>query len=167
MKKLLLIACLMALTYTASAQTLRFAHFSYETVLAAMPDYSAAQQRLQTLRQQYDAESRRMADEFNNKYEDFLEAYHTLAPSILNKRQAELQELMQRGTAFREEAQQQLKQAEEEQMKPVRERLDRAVQQLGRQRAYAFILNTDGQSVPYVDATLGDDITDTLKGLLH
>ena len=52
---------------------LRFGYVSYETALKAMPDYATASKRLAELKAKYDDEARRVADEFNAKYEEFLE----------------------------------------------------------------------------------------------
>lgn len=52
---------------------LRFGYVSYETALKAMPDYATASKRLAELKAKYDDEARRVADEFNAKYEEFLD----------------------------------------------------------------------------------------------
>ena len=54
-----------------------------------MADYATATRSLNDLKAKYDAETKRSADDFNNRYEDFLDVQHKLDPSILRKRQAE------------------------------------------------------------------------------
>lgn len=163
-KKLFLIATLIALPMMVAAQ--RFAYFSYDEVLKSMPDYIEAQNNINTLRQQYDNEMKRAENEFNNKYEEFLEGQRSFAPSILQKRQAELQELMEKNITFRQETERLLKQAEQEAYEPVRKRLNAIVQEIGRQRGYAFILNTDNNACPYVDSSMAENITTLIKDAL-
>ncbi len=107
MKKLFFSFALMLLPLLAVAQqttpSLKFGYFSYEKVLHAMADYATATRSLNDLKAKYDAETKRSADDFNNRYEDFLDVQHKLEPSILRKRQAELEELMDRNIAFRKE----------------------------------------------------------------
>ena len=79
-----------------------------------MADYATATRSLNDLKAKYDAETKRSADDFNNRYEDFLDVQHKLEPSILRKRQAELEELMDRNIAFRKETDRLLKKAEAE-----------------------------------------------------
>ena len=73
MKKriLLSIFAIMALT-TAAAQDVvsgfRFGYLSYEAALKAMPDYALVQQKMDQMRQQFQAETLRVEDEFNLKY---------------------------------------------------------------------------------------------------
>ena len=131
-----------------------------------MPDYIEAQNNINTLRQQYDNEMKRAENEFNNKYEEFLEGQRSFAPSILQKRQAELQELMEKNITFRQETERLLKQAEQEAYEPVRKRLNAIVQEIGRQRGYAFILNTDNNACPYVDSSMAENITTLIKDAL-
>lgn len=167
MKKLSIIFLALLMPLMAAAQQVRFAYFSYQNVLHAMSGYAIAQRNMDELRAKYDAEAKRSEAEFNNKYEEFLDGQRDFAPSILKKRQAELQELAERGIAFRDESEQLLKKAEEDALAPLRQRIDAAVRQLGHEKGYAFILNTDNNALPYVDETLSDNVTETLKQMLH
>ena len=38
-----------------------------------------------------------------------------------------------------------------------------ALQKIGKAKGYAFILNSDHDSLPYVDAAMGEDITELIK----
>ena len=143
-----------------------FGYFSYSQALKSMPEYARVEEDLATLRKQYDVEAKRVEDEFNRKYEDFLEEQRDLAPSILKKRQNELQDLLDRNVAFREEALKLLEQAKDEALAPLNDKIKEALKQLAIMRGYAFILNTDGNTMPYVDATRGEDINATLKTIL-
>lgn len=146
-------------TAAAEVPTGIFGYLSYDEVLQAMPAMSVVKAKTQALREQYEKELQRAEDEFNKKYEDFLEGQRQFAPSIYKKRQAELTDLMQRNIAFKAEVQQQLKQSEEETMAPLRQRLAAAIAQVAKNLSLAFVLNTDGNALPYVDPAMGTDIT--------
>lgn len=153
---------------TAEApQTYLFGYFSYSTILKSMTEYQKVQQDIATLRKQYDAEAKRVEDEFNRKYEDFLEGQRDFAPSILKKRQNELQDLLDRNVAFKQEAQRLLQQAEQDALAPLKARVSEAMGQLAAIRGYAFIINTDGDTLPWVDPTRGEDINATLLSILQ
>ena len=163
MKKLCFILLMMtALPLIGSAQSFKFAFYNEKKVLQAMPDYLSAQQGLEALRAQYEAEAKRMSEEFNNKYEEFLDVQSTLAQTIRNKRQMELEELMTRGVTFRNNSQKLLADKEVEMMAPIRLRLDEALQNLGTQYGYAFIMNADNGQLSWVNTTIGEDITELL-----
>jgi outer membrane protein len=140
----------------------RFGYLSYEKALASMPDYAAVQQSLADLRRKYEAELDRVGQEFNKKYEEFLEGRADFPPTILRKRQTELQELMDRNVAFREEARQELQKAETAAIAPLRERLDAAIAEVAAEHRLAFVLNTDQNACPYVSPDTGNDITLTV-----
>lgn len=148
---------------SVTGSTLSFGYFSYEEVFLSMPGYAIAKRNVDDLRTKYDAETKRAEDEFNVKYEEFLDGQRTFAPSILEKRQAEIRELMEKNVAFKAEAGRLLQQAEKAAYAPLKNKIAAALQKVGKAKGYAFILNTDGNSMPYVDATMGEDITDLLK----
>lgn len=166
MKKLFLLIVLGVLSLTANAQT-RFGYFSFDSVLKSMPDYVMAQRSIDDLRQKYDAEMKRAEDEFNSKYEEFLDVQKDLVPAILRKRQAELQEMMQKNINFKNESQRLLKQAEADAFAPVKNKLYNALTKVGQAQGYAFILNTDGDACPYVNPEMGEDATELIKEALN
>lgn len=165
MKKLFLLIVLGVLSLTANAQT-RFGYFSFDNVLKSMPDYVMAQRSIDDLKQKYDAEMKRAEDEFNSKYEEFLDVQNDLVPAILHKRQAELQEMMQKNINFKNESQRLLKQAEADAFAPVKNKLYNALTKVGLAQGYAFILNTDGDACPYVNPEMGEDATELIKEAL-
>lgn len=165
MKKMFLLIVLSVLTLTAVAQT-RFGYFSYDEVLKSMPDYVLAQRSVDDLRLKYDAELKRAEDEFNSKYEEFLEVQKDLVPAILHKRQAELQEMMQKNINFKKESQHLLQQAETDAFAPVKVKLNAAIKKVGQDQGYSFILNTDNNACPYTNPEMGENATDLIKDAL-
>lgn len=167
MKRIILMIFVVMATLSASAQDFKFAYFSYDAALKAMAEYGQALSNVDKLRTQYDDEIKRAEKEFNAKYEDFLENQRTMAPAILDKRQAELQELLQKNLKFKEEAKRLLQQAENDAYAPLKAKLNVAIKKIGAERGYAFILNTDGDACPYVDSTKGDDINMLISDALR
>ena len=148
---------------TAAQPVLRFGYFSFEQVFHTMPGYAIAKHNMDELRGKYDEEPKRVETEFNSKYEEFLDGQRSYAKSILEKRQAELRELMEKNIAFKAEAARLLKKAEEEAYAPLKAKMNAALQQIGKENGFAFILNTDNNATPYLSAEMGVDITETLK----
>ena len=78
MKKLILFLLLLA-TMPAMAQgELKFGYLSYNVVMQAMPEYAAMQSSMAELREKYEAEQKRVEDDFNKKYEEFLDGQKSL-----------------------------------------------------------------------------------------
>lgn len=139
---------------------LRFGYISCDSALHALPAYAAAMRSLSDLRAKYDAEMKRVEDEFNSKYELFLEGQKDFAPSIRQKRQAELQELIEKNTAFKKEAQKLLDKARQDALNPLKKTIQATITRIGQQKGLAFVVNTDGESMPYLNTTMGVDITE-------
>ena len=154
MKKLLFSFLMLAIPLMASAQ-IRMGYFSYNAILTTMTDYELAKRSLDDLRLTYDAEMKRSEKEFNDKYEEFLEVQRDLVPSILRKRQAELQEMMEKNTAFKNDAIRLLEQAENDALAPVKRKLNEAVARVVRERGYILLLNTDNDACTQIDPALG------------
>lgn len=166
MKKICFAFLLIFFPLLISAQNLKFGYFSYNKVFHAMAGYTKALSTYASIKAKYDAEVKRSEDDFNMRYEDFLEVQRTLAPSILHKRQAELEELLQRNKAFKSEAERLLQKAEQDTFAPVKEQLNAALQQIGKENGYAFIFNTDNDAVPFINDAIGEDITNMLTAIL-
>ncbi len=145
---------------------LRFGYFSYDSVFHAMPEYVIAEENLDELRKKYDAEMKRSEDEFNAKYEEFLEGEKDFIPSIRQKRQSELQEMMDKNVAFKKEALRLLGKAREDAFAPLRAKIKNALQAVAKEGGYAFILNTDSDASPYIDPTIGHNVEPLLRSFL-
>ena len=165
MKRIVLLFLPLLFPLMVGAQV-KFGYFSYEQILKWMPEYKIVVDNMNDLKSKYDAETKRVEEEFNRKYEEFLDGQRDFAPTILQKRQTELQELLNRNVAFKAESERLLAEAEKEAFAPLHQKLSNALQTIGAQNGYAFILNTDGNACPYIDPTMGEDVTNMLKEAL-
>lgn len=161
MKRLATIVIALCVFLGLSAQennTFRFGYLSYEQALKSMSQYAVMQKKMADLEAQYQAETKRVEDEFNRKYEEFLEGQREFPKTILQKRQVELQELMEKNIAFKDESRQQLASAEEEMTTPLKEQLSGVIAKIAKERGLAFVINTDSNACPFIDPTMGEDI---------
>lgn len=148
---------------TVAQPVLRFGYFSFEQVFHTMPGYALAKHNMDELRAKYDAETKRSENEFNAKYEEFLDGQRSFAKTILEKRQAELRELMEKNIAFKAEAARLLNEAEVQTYAPLKAKVNEEAQKIGKEKGFAFILNTDNNAAPYLNAEMGEDITAVLE----
>ncbi len=168
MKKILLTVVIIAAALCASAQTepsaptLRFGYLSYSAALKSLPDYIAVQNDMEQLRSQYAAEQKRVEEDFNHKYEEFLDGQRDFPKAILQKRQSELQELLDKNIAFKKESQRLLADAQKSAEAPLRAMLAEALAKVGSERGLAFILNTDCNAVPWLNVQMAEDVTDAV-----
>ena len=152
---------------TAVAQQAKIGYFSYKAILEDMPDYVTAMLGVETLRKQYEEELKAASDEFNEKYELFLDQQSMLDEPIKQKRQADLQSLLDRNTQFRNESMRLLRQAEQDALAPVKQKLNKAIQSVGYSGAFLLIVNTDSEACPYIDSNSAEDVTAKIKSYIR
>ena len=143
-----------------------FGYLSYDSALTSMAQYVLVEQQMDELRQAYEAEMQRVEEEFNQKYEAFLEGRRDFPRTILLKRQTELQQLLQRNVEFKEQCKQELAKARADALAPLRQQLNRAIATVARQHRLIMVVNTDADATPFIEPAFGLDITDEVSRLL-
>ena len=167
-----------ACSLVASAQTdnqvapvqgpvIMIGYLSYDSALVTMDDYAIVRKQLADLRTAYEKELQRVEDEFNVKYEAFLEGQKDFPRTILLKRQTELQEMMQRNVEFKKQGLVDLQNAEREAMLPLRQRLNEAIAQVAAEQRLALVVNTDSNACPFIDPALGVNVTEAVMVKLN
>lgn len=161
MKKVLFIIAMALTGLVAHAQ--QVGYLSCNAVMQSMPEYTQMLQDMALLRSQYEAEQKRVEEDFNNKYEEFLDGQAAFPKTILQKRQSELQEMLDKNIAFKKESQRLLEAAEKTQMETIRQRLNNVLGQIGSERGFLLIINTDSDACPWFNNVIGVDITEDVK----
>lgn len=175
MKKTILFLLLTVVSLAVSAQdaqpkdslAFKFGYLSYDSVMVAVPDYTELKTNMAQLREQYEAEQKRVENDFNKKYEEFLDGQASFPKTILQKRQSELQEMLDRNIEFKKQSQKMLSEAEANMMEVIKTTINMTVNIIAQERGYAFVLNTDKEAVTFINPALGEDITEAVKQLLN
>ena len=162
MNKLVLCLSFLLLPFAVKAQTTqgRFGYLSYNAIFQAMPEYEVSRQKLADLKSKYDKEAQRSEEEFLQGQKEFPE-------NILLKRQHELQDLLTKSIRFKEESQKLLVQAEKDLQADMLYLLNEAIRAVGVERGYAYIINTDGNTCPFINPAVADDVTNYVKEKLQ
>ncbi len=171
MKRFFILSYILMLTVTtvfaqqetnAEVRVPQFGYLSYDAIFQKMPELITAQATLKELKSKYEAEAKRSENEFQRKFAEFLQGQKDFPTSIMQKRQLELQDLMDKSVAFRQETQRLLKQAQQEIEAPVHTKLNEAIQAVAAERGLYFVLNTDNHAVPFIHQQTGIDITEAV-----
>lgn len=145
-------------TLTASAQ-IHFGYLSYQKVISMMPEYKSTIEKLNSLKEKCNEEAQKSEDELERKYAEFLQGQREFPENILQKRQNELQQLINNGLMFRKETELLLRNAEQDMRREVENKLNQAIESVGQEQGLAFILNTDNNACPFINKSSGLDIT--------
>lgn len=170
MKHTLILILMVLLVVPSSAQeevpvstvqpTVIMGYLSYDSALVSMPEYKSVMNQLATLRQAYEAELQRVEEDFNSKYEDFLDGQKDFPRTILLKRQTELQDMLQRNLEFKQQGLADLEKTERDLLAPLRIRLNETIATLARSKHLAVVLNTDSKACPFIEPMLSVNLNE-------
>ena len=161
LRRLLLVAlCVLSLSVFAQA---KFGYLNYSDVLKAMPQYAEAEENLAVLQSKYDAEIQRSEEEFTRKYAEFLQEQKDFPQNIMVKRHKELQELMEKSLAFKDEITRTLATAREKMLEPLTIELNDAVTRVAQRYNLDYVLNTEAKPYLYINPAVGFDMTRDVK----
>ena len=91
MKKLLILVAALFAVGTVSAQ--KFARINSQEIITAMPEFAEMQKNLEAFGKDLQEQMEQIQVEFNNKMADFQKNQNTMAASVKQMKQQELEQL--------------------------------------------------------------------------
>ena len=157
--KTLLIAAVLILTAnnTMNAQA-KTAHVDVSEIMSKMPAMLDAQNQLQKLSGTYDAEYKKMIEEYQTKIKKYEAEAATTTEAINTERSKEVQDMQKRIVDYRDNAQKELQQKENDIVKPLMEKVRASIQKVGKAKGFQYVL--DGSTLLLAD---GPNITADVK----
>ncbi len=141
-------------------------YISSHDIMPHMPQYIAMQESLASLKQQYEAEAKKSEDDFQRKFEEFMHGQKDFPKTILEKRQNELQIMLETNAAFRIKAQKLLVEAERNMMADVKAELAEAIAIVAQEKGVSLVFDLDGDSVPYIVPGIAANLTAAVRQYL-
>ncbi|CAN1497629.1 HlpA Outer membrane protein [Flavobacteriaceae bacterium] len=150
--KTLLIAGLLFIgaTQISTAQT-KVAHVDVSEIMTKMPAMLEAQKQLEKLSGTYDAEYKKMVEEYQAKLKKYGDESATVTEAINQDRSKEVQDMQKRITDYRDNAQKELQAKESEIVKPIMEKVRASIQKVGKAKGFQYVL--DGSTLLLADGT--------------
>lgn len=164
-KTLVLATVLFIGTQFATAQT-KVGHINVQDLMTANPAMKAAEAQLKKLQDTYDAEYKKMVQEYQTKlaqYQQDAEA-KTVSDAVNETRSQEMQDMGARIQKYQDTASKDLQQKSIELQKPIMEKAQAAIQKVARAKGIQYVLDsTTGSGVLLADGT--DLLADVKKEL--
>lgn len=157
---------LMSVTGAVSAQTGNFGYMDFNGAIKLMPEYFEAQLNLQKIQSDYKNEIDRSKREFERQYVEFMLEQDHLAPTIVAKRQKELQVLMDAYAEFRDSVQVDLESIRLEMLNPIKEKLLKAIYKAGMDFNLDYVIDTGTGAYLYINNDKGIDISNYVYKIL-
>ena len=149
MFKMLFLLSMLAAVVPAGAQV-KIGYFSSDAVMKQLPDAQDAQKQLDQLVADWQAEVTKMQDDWKKRFEEYDKRKLIMTDQRRADAEKELRELDQKIIDFRNQKFGQngeLFQKQNELMKPVQDRVFKAVQELAKDEAYDYIFDKSGDIV--------------------
>lgn len=131
-----------------------------------MPSYLEAQLNLQQIQSDYKEEIERSKREFERQYIEFMLEQDHMSPSIVAKRQKELQLLMDNNAKFRDNVQAELESKRNELLAPIRKSLLQAVADVCQEQNLDYVVDTGTRTYLYINQNKGVDISANVYSML-
>lgn len=158
----LLLIILMSVTALLSAQEGKFGYIDFNGTLKLMPEYMEAQIILLKTQSDYREEIERSKREFERQYIEFMLEQDYLSPSIVAKRQKELQLLMDNNAEFRDKVQSELEAKREELLIPLKKKLMKAVSDVCTEQGLDYVIDTGKGTYLFINPDKGLDISEVI-----
>lgn len=164
-KLLFAVVLTMGVSYGVDAQSLKIGHVDSASIMEIMPERTKAEQDLQTYATELQKEVEAMYVEYQSKAQDYQANEATMSNLIRQSKQKEIADLETRITEFQNSAQYAMQNKEVELLTPIIEKVQNAVNAVGQEKGFTYILDKSAGAVVYigVDAI---DITADVKAKL-
>ena len=161
LKTLVLAAVLLfGSTSIMNAQS-KVAHINTQELIAAMPDYKAAQAEMEKLGKTYDVQLQDMGKEYESKTKQYEAEAPTKTQEENQKRMQEVAAMEQSIRQFQGNAQQEMQKKEADLLKPIYENAIAAIKKVAKAQGFQYVLDsTQGQGVILAD---GKDLMADVK----
>jgi outer membrane protein len=140
MKKFI-VSIMLLLPLGLVAQDLKIAIVNTNEIFNVMPEVSTMENEIMAMTQQYEKELQIMQDEYTRKYSDLTAQQDSLTDNIRMIRVQEIQDIQARIENFIPMANEARNKKQEELMTPIREKIQKAIDQVGEENNYTYILN--------------------------
>lgn len=162
----LFLIVLLSVTTLLSAQEGKFGYIDFNGTLKLMPEYMEAQIILLKTQSDYREEIERSKREFERQYIDFMLEQDYLSPSIVAKRQKELQLLMDNNAEFRDKVQSELETKRDELLLPLKNKLMKAVSEICMEQDLDYVIDTGKGAYLFINPDKGVDISEVVYKIL-
>lgn len=158
----LLLAFMPVATIMAEGIPGSFGYLDFNAVLKMMPEYAEAEMKMQQLQSDYDDEIERSKREFERKYVEFILEQDQMAPSIVAKRQKELQLLMDNNVQFRDRIHKLIENNRKELLEPIQQKMLSVIESVSEEMDLDYVIDTATHTYIYINQRRGINITDAV-----
>lgn len=133
----------------ANAQAPKYGHIDRQALIQIMPERTVADKQLLAFQKELENALGIMQKEFQTKYMEYATKKDSLSETIRKMKEEELQSMDERIQSFQQSAQQQLQNKNAELYKPILERVDKAVKEVGAEKSLVYVFDMSLRVILY------------------
>ncbi|MBP6673063.1 MAG: OmpH family outer membrane protein [Bacteroidetes bacterium] len=141
MKKFLFAVLVFTTALFAQQSTQKIGYVNSETIIKELPEAKDSQMKLESILKGWQEEIEKRGAALQTKYEEYQKQSNMLNESAKQAKQKELVEEEQKLNQYRQEKQQELKVQQEKIMKPIQEKVFKAIEKVAKEQKLAFVLD--------------------------
>lgn len=157
-KVMFLAVALFVVSGVANAQV-KIAHVSTAEVLDAMPDKASAEKNLEKYYGDLEKQLQAMGTEYQTKVQEYEANQATMSNLVKQSKEKEIVDIQNRIQQFQASAEQEFEAKRAELLQPILEKIQNAINAVGKEKGYTYILDTATGAAVYI----GTDAIDCTK----
>lgn len=152
MKSVLKICVLGILMFSASfakAQAPKFGHIDLQALIQIMPERADAEKKFTAYQKELEDALGVMQKEAQTKYAEYLTKRDSMSETVRKMKDDELNAMSERIQTYQQNAQQQLQAKYQELLKPVFDKADKAVKEVGAEKGLIYVFDMSAKTILY------------------
>ena len=127
--------------FTLQAQALKIGYTNTDYILSKLPETKQIESDLKTHRNQLGAQLKSKQEEFERKYQSFIDGQATMTDVVKNDVQTELQALQESIQKFAAEAEKSMQNKQVQLLAPVYEKIDGGIKEVAKEHGYSHVFS--------------------------
>ncbi len=160
-----ILALVMVLFATQSFAQVKLGHINIQEAVHLMSERDSAVVKLQNYEKELVETMQGMQQEFNTKYQTYVQKNSTWTAAILEAKTKELEEMQQRLQMFEQNAQQEMSQMQQNLLAPLFERANKAVEKIATEGGFTYVFDLGSGAVIFKGAGSVDLLPEVKKEL--
>lgn len=145
LSKIFAVVSFVLIAGVAMGQEAKFGHIDLQALIQVMPERAKAETDYGKQIEELEAQLGTMQKELETKWNDYMQKRDSLSDIVKSARESEIQDLQQRIQNFQAIAQQQLQQKQNEMLRPIFEKAQKAVAEVGKEKGLIFVFDVSGE----------------------
>lgn len=147
--KICVLGILMFSASFAKAQAPKFGHIDLQALIQVMPERAEAEKKFTAYQKELEDALGTMQKEAQAKYAEYITKRDSLTETVRKMKDDELNSISERIQTYQQNAQQQLQAKQAELLKPVFDKADKAVKDVGAEKGLIYVFDMSARVILY------------------